>query len=258
MNISPMPLRPFSIDNRHRHSGLSLRPFASSAPWRFALISLFLVALALLVHCAPGVATVPPRARIAPAALQPSAIPSIEESRRLAAQADIHGSTAAGRVSSAKSGLADVSAANQSLIAEVDRLHKLKSATENDLLLLYNRLVEQERKFAIMVSDLTSAENELAAARALRIKQSEETIKVQQLVIAKEGEAAQLRSQLAQAALDLDAAVTRAEENAKLSAANAAKANQSSGTISTLYRVIFIGGILLLLSAGLNIVQLKT
>jgi hypothetical protein len=199
-----------------------------------------------------------PRAKVIAAAPTASAVPAIEESRKLAAKADIHGASAAGKVKAAKSGATDAAAQNQSLIAEVDRLRKLKTATESDLLMIYNRLIEQERKFAIMVSDLTSAENDLAAERALREDAVTALVQAQAKATSKDMEAAQLRSQLIQEAANADSYKAAADQHAAASASNAAKANASEGTITTLRRVLLIGAILLLLSVGLNVIQLKS
>ena len=234
--------------NHKRHTSLK----------RWTAIGATILVAATMLRCATSHGPViAPRAKVIAAAPTASAVPSIEQSRRIAAKADIHGASAAGRVKSAKAGLTDAATENQSLIAEVDRLRKLKSAGENDLLLLYNRLVEQERKFSIMVTDLTSAENDLAAERALREEAMAALVEAQAKATSKDTEASQLRSQLIQESANADSYKTAADQHAAASASNAAKANQSEGTIQTQRRVLLIVGILLLLSVGLNVLQLK-
>ena len=248
MNLQPMPLRPFSAGNMRRHTRVKR--------W-LPIAALLIIAIALVCCATSHGPPVAPRAKVVAAAPASSAVPSLEHSRRIASQADIHGASAAGRVKSAKSGLTDASTENQSLIAEVDRLRKLKTAGENDLLALYNRLVEQERKFAVMVSDLTSAENDLAAERALREESMAALVEAQAKATSKDAEANQLRSQLTQESANADSYKAAADQHSAASAANAARANQSAGTIQTLRRAILIGAILLIMSVGMNVIQLK-
>lgn len=248
MNLTPMPLRPFSAGNTKRRSRLK----------RWSAIAATLLCAMAMVRCAttPGPA-IPPRAKVIAAPQEASAVPSLEESRRIAARADLHASSAAGSVKSAKFSLAGAANENQSLIAEVDRLRKLKSAGESDLLLLYNRLVEQERKFAIMVSDLTSAENDLAAERSLREQALSQLVAAQQRAASKDAEASQLRAQLIQESAVADSYKAAADQHAAASAANAAAASSSAGRISILTRILLIGGCLLVVSIGFNLVLLK-
>ncbi len=262
MNIPTMPLREFSTGNRQKLARRPL-PTAHRQPSRpgwmiSAAVAFATLLFLLLVHCAPSVPPVPPRAKLAPAARQPSAIPSIEAARKLGTEADSRSASAYGKVGTAKSGMQESHAEIQSLASEVERLHKQKTAGENELLALYNRLVAQERKFAVMVSDLVAAQNDLDAERALRLQQTQETIKAQQLATAKEAEATQNATRADFLEAEVDAYQKSANQHAAANAANAARADKAAGTISSLHRVILIGCILLVLSVGANILQLKT
>lgn len=253
MNLAPMPVSvpvppAFSLANRPRHT--------RRTRW-LAVGVLAALALGMLVHCAAPVASVPPRARMAPAAAQPSAVPTLEHARRMSAQADLHAHSASARVSSAKSGLGDAHSAIQSLTGEVERLHRQKSASENELLALYNRLVEQEKRFAILVSDLTDAEIALEQERALRQQAAESLVKAESMIHAKEAEATQLRGQLDHAEQVADAYSSAAERNARLAAAESSRADQLKGQLKTITWMLVGASLLCLVSLIFNYFQFR-
>ena len=249
--LPPMPLaalRVFSMENRKRHTRRN---------FLLGLGAVVCFGLFLLVTCAPVSTRAIPPARIVPATLQPSAVPTLEDARRITAAADIHGATAADRVGSAKAGLGQSHAEMQSLVTEVGRLRKQKAASENELMLLYNRLVEQEKKTRMLVIDISDAEAALASERTLRSQVSAKLSEAERLIHAKDAEAVQLRGQLAHAEQVADAYSNAADQNAQLAAAHSAKASKAQGTISILSKFLLAASLAFVLSAIINVIQFR-
>lgn len=235
--------RPRSLVNRKRHT---FRKRCGS--WLTTLTLGFLCAT-----CAPaGGPSSIPRARIVPAQSQPSASPTIDYARRLASAADIHGARAADRVGSAKSGLGESHTEIQSLVTEVMRLRKQKTASENELLALYNRLVEQEKKTRLLVKDITEAETALMQERELRAQVSDKLAEAEQQVAAKDAEATQLRGQLSHSESVADAYAKSADDNARLAQREAGRADRAEGG-SKLKTKIIVGLSLALLASLVGI-----
>lgn len=99
----------------------------------------------------------------------------------------------------ATAGASELSVQLRETTKEVDRLRKQKSASESELVLLYNRLEGQDRKMGTIISDLQGTSTALNEERALRQKLQTELDSIDRLIITKENENGVLRELLAAA-----------------------------------------------------------
>ena len=201
-------------------------------------------------------ATVAPKratiVRLPPASQQPSAQPTVSEARRLSSEADAKGALAADQVSRAGKGMRETQQEMQQLVETTLRLRQQKAASESDLLKLYNRLVEQEKRMRMLVSDISDAETSLASERNMRQLVSVKLSEAEALIAAKDAEALQLRDQLTYMNDVAEATRKMADDNAALAGKESARADRVAGESAFKGRLL-LGTAGLLLVAGLII-----
>ncbi len=223
---------------------------------RFILAGFCLLAVAT---CAP--IGKPQRAtivRLPPATHQPSAQPSVADARRLSSEADAQSAIAADQVSRAGKGMKETQQEMQQLVETTMRLRQQKAASESDLLKLYNRLVEQEKRMRMLVSDISDAETSLASERNMRQQVSVKLSEAEALIAAKDAEALQLRDQLVYMNDVAEAARKMADDNAALAGKESARADSATGASNLKTRLLLGTGGLLLLACGVIFLLVRT
>lgn len=205
--------------------------------------------------CAPVAPKRTATVRVTPATQQPSAKPAVSEARRLSDAANIQSALAAEQVSRASKGVRETQREMQRLVETTTRLRQQKTVSENELLQLYLRIVEQEKRTRLLVTAISDAESTLAAERGLRAQVGAKLIEAEALVVSKEAEAAQLRAQLVHVSDVLDDQKRLADANADLASKAAARASELEGA-SDLKTKLLIGTVCLLVVAGLVIILL--
>lgn len=198
--------------------------------------------------CAPNTPARATVVRVNPAASQPSARPVVADIRQLSADADAQSALTAEKVRRAGSNTKVIRQEMQQLVEEADRLRQQKTATENELLSLYNSLVEQEKRMRVLVVDISEAEASLTSERAMRKQVSSKLSEAEVLISAKDAEAQQLRDQLAYVSDVADAARKMADDNATLASRESARADKVAGESSLKTKLLVGTGGLLLLS----------
>lgn len=226
------------MNNRKKHSLLKRR----------SLVGLSLLTLLTIVTCAP---VTPQRAivvKLPPAAKQQSAQPAVSEARRLTGEAATQGARAADQVSRAGKGLQATQREMQQLVETAARLRQQKAASENDLLQLYNKLVEQEKRMTLLVMDIGEAEVSLADALTKVQQVSVKLSDAEALVAAKDAEAMQLRDQLIYMNDVAEAQRQMADQNATLASKESARADRVTGESKLKTKLLIGTGSLLLVT----------
>lgn len=190
--------------------------------------------------------------RLPPARQATSAQPAVSEARRLSGAADIKSALAAAQVSRAGKGMQETQREMQQLVETTMRLRQQKAASESDLIKLYNRLVEQEKRMRVLVADISDAEATLLSERNMRQLVSVKLSEAEALIAAKDAEAHQLRDQLTYMNDVAEAQKRMADDNAALASKESARANRVAGESDFKGRLL-IATVGLLLVAGLII-----
>jgi hypothetical protein len=211
--------------------------------------SLIVVVLALLTACfpKPSEPIVNPVKPKAPARTE-SAAGTAEQASRKSSEADSQSAVTEERVARARSAADDAKAKMKTALEEADRLRKQKSASENELLNLYNQLVAQDQKVGSILTDLTSAQTSLATERRLRKEANDLMTDMRSKIAIRDAETVMLRAQLEQSNAQSDAYYASAKDTA----AKLQKAQQdvgiAEGQVKTWRNIaLTAGGILLLL-----------
>lgn len=210
-------------------------------------LGLLIVGVPLLATCATRVPARATIVKLAPAAQQPSARPIVEDVRRLSNEADVQAALAADQIARAGKGMRETQQDMQELVAQADKLRQQKAASESDLIKLYNRLVEQEKRVRVLVADITGAEASLASERNMRRAVSVKLSEAEALIAAKDAEAQQLRDQLIYMNDVAEATRKMADDNATLAGRESARADKVAGEASLVTKLLVgTGGLLLL------------
>jgi hypothetical protein len=164
---------------------------------------------------------------------------------------------AAERIERAGKGAKETRDEMQKLIDTALRLRQQKAANENDLLELYNQLVKQEQRTALLVLDISSVELALASERTMRNQVSSKLSQIEALARAKDAEGAQLRDQLTHASDVAEAQKQMAQHNANLVGKESQRADRLAGESSLKTKLLIATGGLLLLAVVTIILLLR-
>lgn len=207
--------------NRRRHS----------AAWRRLGIGAAIGLCLTAFTCAPTTprAVVVGTPHMAVPASTPSAVPGLEQARKTHGEAEAESGRAQSYVQRTREGLAESQRQLQLAVTEADRLRRQKTATENELLALYNKLVEQEKRMKVLVADITDAETALESAKLMRDKALSQLVTAENQARDKEAEAKQLRDQLVHEQQVSDSYQQAASRNSQLAADASAKADIEKG-----------------------------
>ena len=219
---------------------------------------MLLAVFAGVTACRTTTPTREPVVRITPAAQKQSAQPTVSEARRLSGEADTQGALAAAQVSRVGNGLQETQREMQLLVETTRQLRQQKVVNENDLLQLYNRLVDQEKRMHVLVADISSAELSLASERSMRKLASVKLSEAETLITAKDAEAAQLRDQLTYMNDVAEAQKRMADDNAALVSKESARADRVAGESAFKGRLLIVTAGLLLLAVFIIILLVKT
>jgi chromosome segregation ATPase len=214
--------------------------------------------MALLVSCQSTRIKPPPQGTTrTPAKEQPSAVPSIEEARRFASEADLKGTEARAGLSEAKSGMEHYRSRVMSLTDLVRKLQEQGSAAATDLKKLYDELAQQDAFIEQLIAKIDRVQQSLAAERDLRAKVDEKLVETQNRLVAKEMEAQQLRVQLADAEKDAAQAQLSAQQNFKAAQDANSAADRVRGEKRVIFRILIGVSVLALVSLLVNYVQFR-
>lgn len=216
------------MSNRKRHT--RLRRIGAS------LIVIALSSLALSCWPRPADPVTKPVIPKAPVVTE-SASPTMDKAGRKTSEADTQSAITEERVSRAKNAADEAKARMKTALEEADRLRKQKTASENELVALYNQLVAQDQKMGVLLIDLTGAQSSLAAERKLRKEANDLLADARAKVAARDAETALLRSQLDQANAQAETYFTSAKQAADAQAKSAAQAATAEGRVTTWFRI---------------------
>lgn len=185
--------------------------------------------------------------KITAAERAPDVSPALKEARKAAAAADERSDEARDRVASVSREASGLREGLQAAAVEADRLRKQKTASEAELEGMWRSLEALTVRNLFLEAEAAKAEEALKHEKALRRGAADAMIHAEQLALQKQGEADQLRQQLA----DSEAARAVVHESAQalgeVAAAANAKADQATGELR-LWRwggVILAGAIFL-------------
>lgn len=180
-----------------------------------------------------------------------SAAPTADKVERKTAEADSQSAVTEERVARAKSAADEAKAKMRTAVEEADRLRKQKSASENELLNLYNQLVAQDQKMGSLLTDLTGAQSSLFTERKLR-KEASDLLALTRVQIAeRDAETTMLRAQLAQANAQTDECYKNAQAAADSLQKVSERAATEAGRTKTWRNIAVVEMVILLLIFGL-------
>jgi len=199
---------------------------------------------------------IPPHAPVVkPAAAKPSPGPLVDEAGKKGNEADAQAAITAVKLSDANTNAATAQAQMREALAEVERLRKQKSASENELLALYNRLVGQDKQLGVMMADISSARDSLEQERKLRQEANSLLSKARQQIEDKDNEVSLVRFQLDLASQDAktNADIARRLNDQLVKARS--QASTAEGRVTTWFRIAMALLGVFILSLCLHVVR---
>lgn len=201
----------------------------------------------VMASCAPSAPPLPSPTVMPKPVQAASATPALDSARKASADADLEAARARDSLAKAKASLSDINSAWKATTAEADRLRKQKSASELELIALYNQMVEQEKRSNVLVSEMATTEAALLNEKNLRAEVTTKLGDAERLVIKKDAEADELR-RLLEYSEGLSATYSK---QAKLTQeacdkAQADAAMQKGKTRVMLYIILGMGSVILL------------
>lgn len=199
----------------------------------------FLALLGLtLVSCWPKPADplVKPLHPVAPGKTQ-SAGPAVDQAGKKSSEADTQSALTEERINRAKVVADDAKARMKTALDEADRLRKQKTASENELVALYNQLVAQDQKMGSIIQDLSSAQSSLTTERKLRKEANDLLADARTKIAARDAETSMLRAQLDQSNAQAEAYFNSAKASADALEKAQVKAAAAEGRITTWFRI---------------------
>lgn len=200
-----------------------------------------------LVACAP-----PPVAPVTPVTsskppVAPSAVNTLGEAMTALRAAELEAERTRQNLDRAQDNLNKANTSLRATVEQASKLAKQKSATEAELVDLYNRMVEQEKAYLDLTKDFDATTASLAAERALRTQITAKLSEAERKAAVKDSEASELR-RLLDTSERTAAATDKAMRDYQTAAADAvAKADSLKGQNKLLFRALMVTGSLLLL-----------
>ena len=218
-------------------------------------LSILAVIVCVLPSCTPKAVVVPDANKLPTPPPRESARPALAEALQNAAQATAEAQRARDSVDRAKAAAESAQAAMKNSVAEAKRLHEQTTASENELLNLYNHLVEMERGMSLMTEDINKAKNALTAEKTLSASTLARLQAAEALTIEKDAEVAELRRMLTYSETLTSQATAKAQEAVIASEKFRLQVGVEQGRAKT-WRNIAAGlGALLLLAIGAHVLR---
>jgi len=184
-----------------------------------------------------------------------SASPTIDAALRSAAAASAEAERARDSVARAKASAAAAQIAFQISVAEAKRLHEQKSASENELLALYNALVAQEKDMNLLSVELHTASTALVTEKAHSAIVMNKLNEATKLAADKDAENAELRRVLEYSQGLTDQATKVANDAMANNLKLTADVGIEKGRTKTWRNITYGTGTLLLLSLGAHVLR---
>lgn len=219
------------------------------------LTPLLAACIFLVVACTPRPVAPPLDHKLPAPPQRESAQPALASALRAAAEAAAEAQRARDSVDRAQTAAATAQAAAKTSVAEAKRLLEQKTATENELLTLYNLLVEQEKGLSVLTADIGVARN------ALIVEKRHSGVTLQQLqlaetrALAKEAEADELRRLLTYSESLTAQATKTAKDAINASESLRTEVGIAKGSAKTWRNITYGTGVLLLLSLGAHVLR---
>lgn len=198
----------------------------------------------LLPGCATLPRPLPPPVHVSmaePTAEAKSPVAAISSAREENSRAEEHAAVLSVQLATARENLEATNQSFNTVIKEVQRLRDQRSASENELIQLYDAMVAQEKRSLGLAKDLIAAEVSLADERKLRKSVTVTLGDVERSAVAKDAEAKRLREQLADAARANNELLIHAETNAATAQATAGAVDKLRG--ESAYKTKLLTGI---------------
>ena len=176
-----------------------------------------------------------------------SAVTSVDEARVALKAAEDEAEKTRANLEKTRENLAKANSSLRSTVEQAAKLAKQKSATEIELVDLYNRMVEQEKAYTDLTRDFDTTKTSLAAERAARGQLAAKLTEAERKAALKDAEAAELRRLLdtSESVAALNAKAAQTERQAAADAT--AKADTLRGHVRAWRNVALVEGALLLL-----------
>lgn len=212
---------------------------------------------ALIASCVKPTPTPPPVVKADRPPVNVSAVTSVDDARVALQNAEAEAEKTRNSLDKARENLAKANSSLKETVAQAAKLATQKTATEGELLDLYNRMVEQEKAYTDLTRDFDATKVSLAAERSARAQIATRLSETERKVVAKDAEAAELRRLLdtSERTAELNAAAVAAERKAAAQAVTTA--DRLRGEVKVWRNAAIIAGGLLLVIAFLFVLKIS-
>lgn len=207
------------------------------------------------VSCIPKAVVVEEANKLPTPPSRESARPALADAVQNATKATVEAQRARDSVDRAKAAAGSAQISLQASLAEVRRLLAQRSASSDELQVIYNRLEFLEKELVAMLADITQAKDSLATEKLLSANTLAKLRAAEALTIEKDAEVAELRRMLKYSETLTSQATAKAQEAVTASEKFRLQVGVEKGRAKT-WRNIAIGiGAALLLAIGAHILR---
>ncbi len=207
-----------------------------------------LLSLVFLGSCADKSITPPVSTPSQKPPVAVSAVDTIDEAMVALRAAEAEAERTRQNLDRTQENLAKANSSLRSTIEQTARLVTQKSATEAELIDLYNRMVAQEKAYTDLTKDFDATKASLLAEKTARTALAAKLTEAERKAATKDAEAAELRRLLDTSERNTAATAAALDRAAKIAADAKAAADSLEGQNKTLWKVCLVEGACILLA----------